>query len=525
MLQTHLPVWMNFLIGGIWTWLVLGFCLFGCNSYWMVLRTLGQRNRLSISELPELENWPLVTVQIPLYNELALAGRIIDACAVLDYPLDKLEIQVLDDSQDETRQLARARVLYWGSQGVDIRYMHRSVRSEYKAGALKWGMEQGKGKYFAIFDADFQPEPGFLRKTVGHLSKAENSHVGFLQTRWHVVNSRASHIAKSMSLAINGHFAVEVMARKLAGLWFGFNGSAGVWRRECIEDPNVGGWSGSTLCEDLHLSYLAQLAGWQGDYLKEVAVRSDAPVKLAELRLQQFRWAKGSVQVLTRLLPTLFLVKKISLGQRLQAFLHIGSYLQQSMMLGLFILSLPMTMLQIEPPSWSTFAMVLGIGPIVAVGVGHCRLHPKNWWRNLPTLVTLSLVGIGSCLTSSIAVSEALRGKLSPFQRTPKGTLSGKKESPYSWDTRPLENRILPWEGILVFYCLLAMFLSLAKPVMGVWPISLIGLCSIGLVAMWSLWERLYRPGCLAARDSRIGITFAKRIHTYTGRFYGQKIR
>lgn len=519
--QIQLSVWLSFLLVGAWTFMATCFGLFGCNSYWMAVRTVLQRSRRLPSVCPEQECWPPVTVQIPLYNEFTLAERVIDACALLDYPLDKLEIQVLDDSQDETQRLTRARVLYWKNQGVDIDYFHREDRIEFKAGALQQGIAQSKGEFFAIFDADFQPEPEFLRKTVGHLSRPENSQVGFLQTRWNIVNARESVVAKSMSMATNGHFAVEVMARKLAGLWFGFSGSAGVWRRLCIEDPKVGGWSGSTLCEDLHLSYLAQFAGWQGDYLKEVTVNSDAPVRLAELRLQQFRWAKGSVQVLTRLLPTLFLASRVGWGHRLQAFLHMGAYLQQTMLLGLIILSLPMTLLHIEPPTWAFLALLLGLGPIAAVGVGHFSLHPKGWWRSLPTLLTLAFLGIGFCLANTVAISEALRGKLSPFHRTPKGTVRGDGENFYARDTRPLEKRILPWELTVATYCAVALFFSIAEPLHGLWPVSLIGLCSIGLLAVWSLWERRFTLVFSASREGREALTNAKRIHPFSGRFYG----
>ena len=494
MLQLDLPVWLDYFLVATWSLLILGFALFGCNSFWMVLRTFrrrsSQRPPLPSMEGSEPDPWPPVTVQLPLYNEIAVAERIIDACAVLDYPADRLEIQVLDDSQDETQCLARARVQFWRSQGVNIRYLHRELRSEYKAGALQWGLEQAQGEFLAIFDADFQPEPEFLRKTIGHLSKPENRRIGFLQTRWQVVNTQESLLAKSISLAINGHFAVEVMARNLANLWFGFNGSAGVWRRACIEDPQVGGWSGATLCEDLHLSYLAQLAGWQGDYLESVAVKSDAPVRPAELRLQQFRWAKGSVQVLAKLFVPLLQSPRIGWGRRLQAFLHIGSYLQQTLLLGLILLALPMALLQIEPPGWSLFAMTVGLGPIAVAGVGQWRLHPRNWWQSTPTLMMLSLMGMGFCLAISIAVSEALRGKMSPFQRTPKSSCCVHGKAVYIRDTRPLEDRFLLGEWILTSYCLLAVIIALGQSVAGVWPVSLMGLCSIGLLTVWSFWDR-----------------------------------
>ncbi len=516
MLHFDLPIWLYNLSGAVWTLLALAFGLFGCNSFWMVLRTLRMRESGKFlpqsKTLPLPDSWPQVTVQLPFYNELAVAVRIIDACAVLDYPPNKLEIQVLDDSSDETQYLSRARVQYWRSQGINIRYLHRNQRVGYKAGALQWGLEQAQGDLLAIFDADFQPEPEFLKQTVGYLSRPENSNIGFLQTRWYVVNTGDSLVAKSLSLAIDGHFAVEVLARSKSGLWFGFNGSAGVWRKACIVDPQVGGWSGSTLCEDLHLSYLAQLAGWNGEYLENVTVKSDAPIRLAELRLQQFRWAKGSVQVLSQLLAPLLRAQKIGWGCRLQAILHLSSYLQQPILLCLIILALPLTLLHIEPPVWANFVMIAGLGPVAVIGFGQWRLYPKNWGPSIPTLATLSLVGIGFCLANAFAVSEALRGKVSPFQRTPKGTNCVHAKSRYLQDTRPLEDRVLPWEWLLTSYCLLTLIISLDHPIAGVWPVSLVGLCSIGLLAIWSHWDRQLHKSFLGTQERSMDSTETKQV-------------
>ncbi len=517
MLRLDLSGGLDGFLVAAWSLLVLGFVLFGCNSFWLALRTFRRSPRKRPAPAPPPwpapASWPPVTVQLPLYNEIAVAERIIDACAVLDYPADKLEIQVLDDSRDATRHLARARVQFWRSRGIDIRYLHRELRSEYKAGALQRGLVQAQGEFLAIFDADFQPAPDFLRKTIGYLSRPENRRLGFLQTRWQVVNTRESLIAKSISLAINGHFAVEVMARSLADLWFGFNGSAGVWRRACIEDPQVGGWSGATLCEDLHLSYLAQLAGWQGGYLDSVVVESDAPVRPAELRLQQFRWAKGSVQVLAKLCVPLLRAPRIGWGRRMQALLHIGAYVQQALLLGLVLLALPMTLLQLEPLGWSLVALTVGlVGPIAVIGVGQWRLCPRRWWRNIPALITLALAGMGFCLTISVAVFEALRGKTSPFQRTPKSSGRVRGQAVYVQDTRPLENRLLFWEWMLTAYCMLTVIVALSRSGTGVWPVSLVGLCSIGLLTLWSFRDRHMGRDSFHAQASGMTLTDTKHV-------------
>ncbi|MBI1878794.1 MAG: glycosyltransferase, partial [Chloroflexi bacterium] len=265
-----------------------------------VLTALFLKHRRTLLWFPPLEarsKLPSVTVQLPIFNEALVVERLIDAIARLDYPAHLLQIQVLDDSTDETSEIALARVVEHRRLGLNIELLHRSDRTGFKAGALKNGLETATGEFIAIFDADFVPEPDFLKRTVPHL--AANPQLGFVQTRWGHLNRHYSYLTATQALAMDGHFGVEQTARNRSGLMMGFNGTAGVWRRACIE--TAGGWQGDTIAEDLDLSYRAQLSGWSCLFLPDVVAPAEIPPQLAAFKRQQFRWAKGSIQCLKKL--------------------------------------------------------------------------------------------------------------------------------------------------------------------------------------------------------------------------------
>ena len=286
----------------------------------------------------ESRDWPSVTVQLPVYNEVHVVSRLIDACASLDYPSDRLQIQVLDDSTDGTTAIAESRAEFWRSQGADVQVLHRSDRCGFKAGALKEGLHQASGEFIAVFDADFAPLPDFLKRTLPAFLENAPQNVGFVQTRWTHLNERYSALTKAQALALDGHFVVEQAARHSVGLPFGFNGSAGVWRRACIEDQAVGGWQDDTLCEDLDLSYRAQLAGWQGVYLDDVEAPAELPPQLLAFKRQQFRWAKGSVATLRKLAPSVWR-GGWSTVKRTAAYVHLGGYLIHPLLLLLLLVT------------------------------------------------------------------------------------------------------------------------------------------------------------------------------------------
>jgi cellulose synthase/poly-beta-1,6-N-acetylglucosamine synthase-like glycosyltransferase len=280
---------------------VLGLTIYGGNALWLTWQRLRLRRQPPLLPCTPATRWPAVTIQLPIYNEHHVAERLIDACAWLEYPSDLLQIQVLDDSTDETQQLVHRRVHYWQRKGVNITVINRVDRTGFKAGALAQAFAQVESELIAIFDADFVPPRDFLQRTVPHFLLPGNERIGFLQTRWGHLNEGYSPLTRAQALALDGHFVVEQAGRQAAGYPFGFNGSGGLWRRACIADPAVGGWHCDTLCEDLDLSYRAQLAGWQPAYLDDVVAPAEVPPQLIAFRRQQFRWAKGSVQTLRKL--------------------------------------------------------------------------------------------------------------------------------------------------------------------------------------------------------------------------------
>ena len=234
---------------------------------------------------------PMVTVQLPVFNEVYVIERLVNAVCEMEYPKDKLEIQLLDDSTDETVEVSRRLVAEWASRGFDIKHIHRIDRTGFKAGALKSGLEKAKGEFVAIFDADFVPKQDFLMKTIPHF---RNDGVGMVQTRWEHLNEDYSYLTRAQALALDGHFVIEQQVRNKAGFFINFNGTAGIWRKSCIED--AGNWHADTLAEDLDLSYRAQLRGWKFVFLNDVTSPAELPADINGLKTQQFRWTKGAVE-------------------------------------------------------------------------------------------------------------------------------------------------------------------------------------------------------------------------------------
>ena len=310
----------------------------------------------------EAFDWPAVTVQLPVYNEIHVVERLIDACARLDYPSARLQIQVLDDSTDGTTSIAENRAAFWRRRGVNVHLLHRSQRQGYKAGALREGLSKATGEFIAVFDADFSPQPDFLMRTLPAFLEDSEMETGFVQTRWTHLNADYSALTKAQALALDGHFVVEQAARHSVGLPFGFNGSAGIWRRACIEDPSVGGWQDDTLCEDLDLSYRAQLAGWRGVYLNGVEAPAELPPQMLAFKRQQFRWAKGSVATLRKLAAAVW-QGGWSTMKRTAAFIHLGGYLIHPLLLLLLLVS-PLLLLFGSQPYWPlAYLGLVGVGP------------------------------------------------------------------------------------------------------------------------------------------------------------------
>lgn len=367
--------------------------------------------------MPAAGNSPCLAVQLPLYNEPNVCERLIDAAAALRYD-GKLEIQVLDDSTDQTCEIVSARVAFWSARGVDIRVVRRTGRNGYKAGALAWGMLQTEAELFAIFDADFVPDPDFLERMVPHL---EQPGIGMVQARWGHINREDSSLTRAQSIFLDGHFAVESAARHLSGVYFNFNGTAGIWKRQAIID--AGGWSASTLTEDLDLSYRAQLAGWKFVFVPAVEVAAELPATLSGFQGQQHRWAKGSIQTARKLLPSI-LASDAGWRVKVEAFFHLTNNSAYLLMLLLALLLVPS--LAIRHGRHDIRLLLIDVVLFVAstasllffYAEGQKRVSAKK--LTLREFATLLPLGIALTISNSAAVLEGLVQKGGAFRRTGK---------------------------------------------------------------------------------------------------------
>lgn len=380
-------------------------------------------------------DWPLVTTQIPLYNELTVARRIILAVAAIEYPRGRHEIQVLDDSDDDTRRIVDETVAELLAAGHDIRVIRRPTREHFKAGALEHGLRLARGEYIAVFDADFVPQPGFLRRMIPLI--VARPEAGCVQGRWGHLNADESWVTSGLSLGMNGHFAVEQPGRAWSGFLLNFNGTGGVWRRAAIEDPRVGGWSGDTITEDLDLSYRAQLAGWQVEYTMDECCPAEVPSDVDAVKTQQRRWATGSIQTARKLLPTVWR-SPLTIAQKLEATIHLTSYCVSVFMLlmaGLGQLLLLGVSREVAAPflgwTWGIVLMAT-LAPITAYAysaymLGEGLVNPLRVLR-------LMVLGMGLAVNNTFAVIVGLLTRGGTFVRTPK---SGRVDAPSATSVLP----------------------------------------------------------------------------------------
>jgi len=359
-----------------------------------------------------IDDPPLVTVQLPIYNERQVAARVIDAACRLDWPRDRLEVQVLDDSTDDTRDIVDASVRTWQARGVDVRVLRRADRAGYKAGALAAGTAQAQGEALAVFDADFLPPADFLRQTLPYLLPG----IGVVQARWGHLNATESWLTRAQALALNGYFLIEQATHARLGLFLTFNGTAGVWRRAAIEA--AGGWQGDTLTEDVDLSYRAQLAGWRIVFLPDVVAPAELPATQPAFRRQQFRWAKGTVQVLRKLGPALLGAER-PVAARLLALFTLAGYFVFPITLGL-LLGAPL--LLAYPPHFPHALQWLSLVPLGSLALFATAESAigRGWPRRLLVYPYLVALTIGMSFAGTLAVIEALIGRRSAFERTPK---------------------------------------------------------------------------------------------------------
>ena len=401
-----------FLLEVVYAVLAAWLAVYGLNSLALTFIYLWRRSpRPSITL--QAENWPVVTVQLPIYNERYVVERLIAAVAALDYPRELLQIQVLDDSTDDTTAIAQQAVAHYARQGIQIEYLHRAQRIGFKAGALAEGLRRARGELVAIFDADFVPPADFLRRIVPYFSSAN---IGCVQARWGHLNRTYSILTRVQAIGIDGHFVVEQGARSQSRFFLNFNGSAGVWRRACIED--AGGWHTDTLTEDLDLSYRAQLAGWRILYVPGVQVPAELPPQMDALRRQQARWAQGSIQVALKLLPLLWRSRQ-HWYIKCEGTLHLTGYLVHPLMLATLLLTLPMLFASSNATAFVPYFLFATVGPPLLYLAAQYE-RGRGWWRELHFAPFLLLLGMGLALNNTVAMMRALLGQQEEFQRTPK---------------------------------------------------------------------------------------------------------
>lgn len=364
---------------------------------------------------------PRVTVQLPLFNEMYVSERLIDSVIRLDYPRHLLEIQVLDDSTDDTRQIAAAAVKKYADAGYDISYHHRENRAGFKAGALEAGLKKAKGEFILIFDADFTPRRDCIRRLIDHFT---DERVGMVQMRWSHINSEYSLLTKVQAIMLDGHFVVEQTARNRCGGFFNFNGTAGMWRRETIEWS--GGWQHDTLAEDTDLSYRAQLMGWRFVYLTDEDVPAELPVEMSAFKSQQRRWAKGVVQVGIKLLGRMWRDPRLPFRVKLEQFFRLTGNLAAPLVIVLALINLPILIVRFNQGLFHLFVLDVPIltfstlSVVVYYLVPQWHLYPRTWKKTIKHMPFVMSMGIALTFSNARAVLEALFGIKSEFVRTPK---------------------------------------------------------------------------------------------------------
>ncbi len=469
-----------------------GLSLYGVHRYCIVYLFLKHRKNVPVPQ-GRFEQLPRVTVQLPIFNEYYVVERLLKAVGELDYPRELLEIQVLDDSTDDTRSISAAAVEEMQAAGFDIQLLHRRNRAGFKAGALEGGLASSKGEFILILDADFIPTPDLLHKTIHHFT---NPQVGMIQSRWGHLNRTYSLLTRVQAMFLDGHLLLEQTARSRSGRFFNFNGTAGVWRRACIESS--GGWQHDTLTEDLDLSYRAQLKGWKFVFLADLVTPAELPVDMNGFKSQQHRWTKGSVQTCKKLLPSIWR-SALPIATKIEATAHLTSNFAFLLLACLCVLmnpsasalgSGPLRMLLLDIPIFLTASLSVAVFYICA----QRELHPKNWMKEILYLPVLLGLGIGLSVNNARAVLEAMFNQQSDFTRTPK---YGIEQNRQPWRTArysPLKT-MLPFVelGFALYFTLLVIGTALDGQFFSL-PFLMLFQLGFGYVACWSIAQWMPKP-------------------------------
>ncbi|HPU23263.1 MAG TPA: glycosyltransferase, partial [Candidatus Kapabacteria bacterium] len=442
---------------------------------------------------PELpKELPMVTIQLPLYNEYFVVERLIRSVCNIKYPKEKLEIQVLDDSTDESQELCKSLVEEYKKKGFNIKYIHRTDRTGYKAGALKHGLELAEGDFVAIFDADFVPNENFLLKTIPYFS---NPQIGMVQTRWEHLNEEYSYLTRAQALALDGHFVLEQQVRNKAGFFINFNGTAGIWRKSAIID--AGNWEPDTLTEDLDLSYRAQLRGWKFVYLNDVTSPAELPADINALKTQQFRWTKGAVETAKKLLPRV-LKADIPLKVKLECFVHLTSNIVFPFIIIVALLNVPIVLIKNTVGGFDQFYSFMSIFVLASISTFLFYMYAQKAihldWRRRLLLFPVFLAGsMGFAVNNTKAVLEALIGKKTGFARTPKEGIVGSAPKP---KVKKYKSNKFSWtvlfEILLALYFVIGVGISLYYLEIAAIPFQLLFLLGFGTVGYLSLRHAIF---------------------------------
>jgi len=433
---------------------------YGFHRYQLVWMYYKHRRNKTTTPKSMFEQLPRVTIQLPIFNEQFVVNRLVESICNLDYPRDLLDIQLLDDSTDETVQVAADVVDRYRALGHDIVHIHRTDRTGFKAGALENGLKTAKGEFVAIFDADFTPPSDWVMNVIHHFHEPN---IGMVQTRWTHINRHYSFLTEVEAIMLDGHFVLEHGGRSRTGVFFNFNGTAGMWRIKAIDE--AGGWQHDTLTEDTDLSYRCQLKGWQFLYLQDVECPAELPIEMTAFKTQQVRWAKGLIQCAIKDLPKL-MKSKVSRREKIEAWYHLTANISYPLMIVLSVLLLPamvirfyqgwFQMMYIDIPLF--LASTFSISSFYLVS--QRELFPKNWLRTFFYLPFLMALGIGLTITNSKGVIEALLGKQSAFARTPKYSVHAKHQKSVAVKAaRKYRKRlgIIPWIELVIGTCFAGM--------------------------------------------------------------------
>jgi len=441
----------------------------------------------------DLEHVPVVTIQLPVFNEMYVVDRLVKAVCDIDYPKDQLEIQLLDDSTDETVEVSRKLVAEYSAMGFDIKHIHRVDRTGFKAGALKEGLDKARGEYVAIFDADFVPKPDFLKKTLPYF---HDDKIGMVQTRWEHLNEEYSFLTRAQALALDGHFVIEQQVRHKAGFFINFNGTAGLWRKSTIID--AGNWHSDTLAEDLDLSYRAQLRGWRFVFLNDVTSPAELPADINSLKTQQFRWTKGAVETAKKLLPKVW-ASSLSLKVKLECTVHLTSNIVFPFILLVAFLNVPLVIIKNEVAGYDKVFSFMSIFVLASISTFLFYLYAQraihlDWRRRLLLFPVFMAGSMGFAVNNSRAVMEAVIGKKSEFKRTPKYRIV---ETDDDWKKKKYVQKKIGWavvvELLLASYFVFGIAMSISYLEIAAIPFQLMFLFGFGTVGMLSLRHALSR--------------------------------